>query len=185
MVEHPTLNRQVVGSSPTRSTRGCIIPKSCYNSLCPLSLYTEAWCSGLTCGPVKAEIAGSNPVASAIFLLGHGAIAQLGERVNRTHEVRGSNPLSSTRVRPSETPAGWHAPVAQLDRVPDYESGGRRFESCPARDTKRGVRVVEGAALEMLCTGNRTVGSNPTLSARPGPGVPRPGRAESGCGAVW
>jgi hypothetical protein len=26
----------------------------------------EAWCSGLTCGPVKAEIAGSNPVASAL-----------------------------------------------------------------------------------------------------------------------
>lgn len=25
----------------------------------------EAWCSGLTCCPVKAEIAGSNPVASA------------------------------------------------------------------------------------------------------------------------
>src|SRR5690606_12970359 len=25
----------------------------------------EAWCSGLTCSPVKAEIAGSNPVASA------------------------------------------------------------------------------------------------------------------------
>ena len=25
----------------------------------------EAWCSGLTCGPVKAETAGSNPVASA------------------------------------------------------------------------------------------------------------------------
>ncbi len=24
-----------------------------------------AWCSGLTCGPVKAEIAGSNPVAPA------------------------------------------------------------------------------------------------------------------------
>src|SRR5438874_9665591 len=24
----------------------------------------EAWCSGLTCSPVKAEIAGSNPVAS-------------------------------------------------------------------------------------------------------------------------
>ena len=28
-------------------------------------LDAEAWCSGLTCGPVKAEIAGSNPVASA------------------------------------------------------------------------------------------------------------------------
>jgi hypothetical protein len=31
----------------------------------------------------------------------------------------------------------------------------------------RGARVVELAALEMLCTGNRTVGSNPTLSAIP------------------
>ena len=30
----------------------------------------------------------------------------------------------------------------------------------------RGAGVVELAALEMLCTGNRTVGSNPTLSAR-------------------
>ena len=29
----------------------------------------------------------------------------------------------------------------------------------------RGARVAELAALEMLCTGNRTVGSNPTLSA--------------------
>jgi hypothetical protein len=28
----------------------------------------EAWCSGLTCSPVKAEIAGSNPVASASAL---------------------------------------------------------------------------------------------------------------------
>ena len=25
------------------------------------------------------------------------------------------------------------APVAQLDRAPDYESGGRGFESCPVR----------------------------------------------------
>ncbi len=29
----------------------------------------------------------------------------------------------------------------------------------------RGAGVVDLAALEMLCTGNRTVGSNPTLSA--------------------
>lgn len=27
----------------------------------------DPWCSGLTCGPVKAEIAGSNPVGSANF----------------------------------------------------------------------------------------------------------------------
>ena len=27
--------------------------------------HSGAWCSGLTCGPVKAETAGSNPVAPA------------------------------------------------------------------------------------------------------------------------
>jgi hypothetical protein len=32
------------------------------------------------------------------------------------------------------------------------------------RDTWRGGRVVEGAALEMLFGGNFNVGSNPTLS---------------------
>jgi hypothetical protein len=31
------------------------------------------------------------------------------------------------------------APVAQLDRVPDYESVGRRFESCRARHLYQGV----------------------------------------------
>jgi hypothetical protein len=31
--------------------------------------------------------------------------------------------------------------------------------------TRRGGRAAEGAALEMPCTGNRTVGSNPTPSA--------------------
>ena len=32
--------------------------------------------------------------------------------------------------------------------------------------TRRGGRVAEGAALEMPCTGNCTVGSNPTPSAK-------------------
>ena len=32
-------------------------------------------------------------------------------------------------------------------------------------DDGRGDRVVEGARLEIVCTGNGTVGSNPTLSA--------------------
>ena len=35
----------------------------------------------------------------------------------------------------------------------------------PFLTARRGGRVVECAALEMRCTGNRTVGSNPTLSA--------------------
>ncbi len=30
----------------------------------------------------------------------HGPVAQLGERVNGIHEVRGSNPLGSTNVGP-------------------------------------------------------------------------------------
>ena len=30
-----------------------------------------------------------------------------------------------------------YAPVAQLDRVPDYESGGRGFESSPVRHKKQ------------------------------------------------
>jgi hypothetical protein len=32
------------------------------------------------------------------------------------------------------------APVAQLDRVPDYESVGRRFESCRARQNIEGLQ---------------------------------------------
>ena len=31
------------------------------------------------------------------------------------------------------------APVAQLDRVPDYESGGRTFESCRARHLSKAL----------------------------------------------
>src|SRR4029077_13674789 len=34
-------------------------------------------------------------------------------------------------------------------------------------NTRRDVRVVEGARLESVCRGNSTVGSNPTLSANP------------------
>ncbi len=30
----------------------------------------------------------------------------------------------------------YYAPVAQLDRVPDYESGGYRFDSCRARHSR-------------------------------------------------
>jgi hypothetical protein len=34
---------------------------------------------------------------------------------------------------PPYLPAAVFAPVAQLDRAPDYESGGREFESLRAR----------------------------------------------------
>ncbi len=35
------------------------------------------------------------------------------------------------------------APVAQLDRAPDYESGGQRFESFRARQTKQRLDIIE------------------------------------------
>ena len=40
--------------------------------------------------------------------------------------------------------------------------GDSRRSELPRRDD----RVAEGARLESVCTGNRTVGSNPTLSAK-------------------
>ena len=40
------------------------------------------------------------------FRLGRGAVAQMGERCNRTAEVRGSIPLSSTSLRRCATSAG-------------------------------------------------------------------------------
>ena len=36
------------------------------------------------------------------------------------------------------------APVAQLDRVPDYESGGRTFESCRARHIVKSLVLRTG-----------------------------------------
>ncbi len=41
--------------------------------------------------------------------------------------VAGSNPVSRSIYL--------YAPIAQLDRVTDFESGGRRFESCWAHQT--------------------------------------------------
>ena len=50
-----------------------------------------------------------------------GAVAQMGERINRTDEVRGSSPLSSTLWRNSAT-TGNRRPAAnsQLQKVSSY-----------------------------------------------------------------
>src|SRR6056297_2343479 len=42
---------------------------------------------------------------------------------------------------------GLHAPVAQLDRVPGYETGGRRFESFRARQIQK-PRFARGFLFE-------------------------------------
>ena len=40
-----------------------------------------------------------------------------------------------------------NAPVAQLDRAPDYESGGRGFESFPVRQSVR----LASARIQLRC----------------------------------
>ena len=47
------------------------------------------------------------------------------------------------------------APVAQLDRVPDYESGGRTFESYRARHTRE-PHPLGGAFLYPLSSAEGT-----------------------------
>src|SRR5439155_4564936 len=50
--------------------------------------------------------------------------------------IEGSNPSLSARVD--------EGPLAQLDRASDYESEGRRFESCRARHPRRAARLRRG-----------------------------------------
>ena len=64
---------------------------------------------------VKSAIEGSNPSLSASFSEGSGFDNQHPELHNSL----------------------FHAPVAQLDRVPGYELGGREFESLRARQNQK------------------------------------------------
>ena len=56
------------------------------------------------------------------------------------------------------------APVAQLDRVPDYESGGYRFESCRARQSSNPSTRLGGFFLpSQIEKGHRPLQSNVSL----------------------
>ena len=55
------------------------------------------------------------------------------------------------------------APVAQLDRVPDYESGGRTFESCQARHTDKKASQQRGLFVCSVCFGREDVSVRQTL----------------------
>ena len=62
----------------------------------------------------------------------------LREHTGKTR-IEGSNPSLSAKISLQEQDWRYNscffAPVAQLDRVPGYEPGGRGFESCRARQT--------------------------------------------------
>src|SRR5262249_6056566 len=80
-----------------------------------------------------------------------------GRAVNATHKRRRTcqqepNPIARSAF-PSDLPPREHfprdaqdAPVAQLDRAPDYESGGQEFESLRARQIRRKIKSLRGAA---------------------------------------
>ena len=65
-------------------------------------------------------------------------VAQLVEHRVVAPVVVGSSPITHpilTKIAiftDYSSPLFLHAPVAQLDRAPDFESVGRRFESCRA-----------------------------------------------------
>ncbi len=74
----------------------------------------------------------------------------------------------------------WAAPESQR-RGPGASSlaAGNRGAVGPQHEW-RGDRAAEGARLEIVCPGNRTVGSNPTLSAKRERPVGRPGQQGGG-----
>jgi hypothetical protein len=82
LVERPTVNRTVTGSSPVRGAS------------------TARWRSGLTHRPFKAAFTGSNPVRVTKRMIERssipGGLAQLGERLPYKQRVGGSIPSAST-----------------------------------------------------------------------------------------
>src|SRR3954452_17378264 len=93
----------------------------------------------------------------------YGAVAQLGERLDRTQEARGSSPLSSTREVPASLPLG------VTGNTPDSGSGESWFDprrgnlQGPARQRRAarqtGLRSVSG----VLCYNGGVMGLIATL----------------------
>ena len=111
------------------------------------------------------------------------AIPDLGARRRRKRHPARPQSVSAHQlsvvsgVRESEA-RGW-PPSPHRSEPPGRRRFGSALDSHPPR---RGVRVVEGAALEKRCAGNRTVGSNPTLSATSPHRSVRPERSPRGLG---
>src|SRR5262245_50608458 len=81
---------------------------------------------------------------------------QVGTKPN-SYRGRGDFPAHSTALQ--------LAPVAQLDRAPDYESGGRRFESFRARHfgTKLGTLKPAFFALDAATSVRRSALFDPMM----------------------
>ena len=79
------------------------------------------------------------PCKAAALLLLNGllmvGVAQSVEPLVVAQVVVGSSPITHPILTLR------HAPVAQLDRAPDFESVGRRFESCRACHKIKGLAI--------------------------------------------
>src|SRR5665811_275846 len=63
--------------------------------------------------------------------------AQHTNAVRRPDSAARANELGTVKRRTPKRTLTVSGPVAQLDRAPDYESGGQRFESVGARHIQR------------------------------------------------
>ena len=89
--------------------------------------------------------------------------------------VAGSSPVTHpVRTGRSEGAVYVYASVAQLDRVPDFESVGRRFESCRAHlhigplaqlveQQTLNLRVEGSIPSRLILIGNEILDESPTL----------------------
>src|SRR6185312_8163635 len=108
----------------------------------------------------------SSLVADRLIVLDVGAILNNGTRDRiRTYDLR----LRKPTLYPAELRALKLTEVILTRPICKYQ-----WRSAKMNQSRRGDRVVEGAALEKQCAGNGTEGSNPSLSATPNqcaPGV--------------
>ena len=122
-----------------------------------------------------------DPTAHAVLLTRQAAAGKLGpRRLVEATIFTSSSPFPTSSAGPPAASSSWHAtrpcrissrssPGSASRRRRDWRRSTHRSSAASSALNSpvawRGVRVVEGAALEKRCAGNRTVGSNPTLSA--------------------
>src|SRR5450830_1190095 len=85
--------------------------------------------------------------------------AQHTNAVRRPDSAARASELGTVKRRTPKRTLTVSGPVAQLDRAPDYESGGRRFESFRARHPSRNrnglLRRNHSLSIERLAAGYR------------------------------
>ncbi len=82
-----------------------------------------------SCVLVACRFDSCHPHLTTNIIFGGAELAQLAEHFTSNEGVAGSNPVLGIRLLVVKVVKLIYAPIAQLDRVSDYESEGCRFES--------------------------------------------------------